>query len=479
MSKRFVRLTCLTLAVTMTLIIAPTTALAGKYTTYRDIDVSSLNLYCEWSDVELALGSGLPPFKGKIRDITRQELDSLCEQVLSDMNKLAGDIRDAQKAYKKFDELATKLDGMAYGDGVLKAALLAAAGAVPGATGVIGTIGSAGAGIAGDAAKGDGGWTSAAENAGFAAAGLAAGLAAGPLGSIFVSLAQFGYNQYKLYDMKQEMEKVLQESRLYLDFLNRLKKKIAEYKKRNEVKNEIVFEKAKSTHKFDFYDTENWYQWELNMTLNLDESKTGGFGEHTYTGDFTIVVLYNMSGFLDNPRRAYNRASDGRLDTIDKIQGQSKWSTADYNKNGVAEIERMIKGKATAIVDMMNDKIDFKFEQNDDFRATNIANFGYTLSVIASAPQIGKFWDASGDFAFYSNYSGPDNPPITLEGQGETRYWIHPKFTEVYPLSALQEMWENNNKQWQKEITFDEKAWRPWDYPNPRAELRIMGNPSR
>jgi hypothetical protein len=72
---------------------------------------------------------------------------------------------------------------MAYGKGAFKAALLAAAGAVPGAGGVIGTVGGAGVGIADDAAKGDGGWTSVAENVGFGGAGLIAGLAFGPLGS--------------------------------------------------------------------------------------------------------------------------------------------------------------------------------------------------------------------------------------------------------------------------------------------------------
>jgi hypothetical protein len=395
------------------------------------------------------------------------------------MNKFASDIVDSQKAHRKFDELATKLDGMAYGKGAFKAALLAAAGAVPGAGGVIGTVGGAGVGIADDAAKGDGGWTSVAENVGFGGAGLIAGLAFGPLGSLFVSLAQFGYNQYKLYDMKQELEQALQESRLYLDYLNRLKKKIADYKKKNIVRNEIVFDKAKSFRKFTFYDTKgNIAMWELDMTLRYEAGEVGASGERTYTGDFTIFVQYDMSGFLNSPRDAYNKAIGGGLDMIESIQGQAKWSTANYNKNGVAEIERTITGKATAIVNAY-DMVDFKFEQNDDLKATNIANIGYTLSVTASAPEIGKYWDASGDYAFMSNYSGPDNPPIKIEGQGDTRYWVHSGFTQAIPLETLQAMWEKDNLSWQKEFTFDEQAWRPWDQPNPPAELRIMAQITR
>jgi len=476
MKNQLKRLMCLALILVLLLTYAPATASAAVYLEYRNIDVSRLNLYCESSDVTLEIfGGGLPQFRGKLRDITRQELDKLCQEVLDDMNKMAGEVVDSQKAYKRFEDLATKLDGMTYGDGALKSAILAVAGAVPGAGGIAGTVGSSGIGMLDDLKNGDGGWTSVAEKTGFGAAGIAAGLAYGPLGSIFVSLAQFGWDQYKLYDMKKELEKALRDSQLYLNYLNRLKRKIAEYKKKNNVRREIVFEKAKSSREFYFFDTKNWCQWELNMTLKLDESKIGIHGELTYTGDFKIFVMYNMSGFLSNPRDVYNTASNGACDAIDGLQIPfEKWTTSNFNNGGVAEIERTLTGKATAIVDV-HGMVDFKFEQTDDLKATNIANVGFTLrAIMDNVPYLGKTWDAAADYEFISNYSGPSNPPIKIQGHGETRWWIHPTIG-----NHGREEWEAGNRRFIRDIVFDEQAWRPWDTPNPRAELRILGNSAR
>ena len=483
MKNRFIRSICLTLAILMTFAIAPAPVEAGRYLQYNDIDVTPLNIYCDWGDVELTiLRGGLPAFKGKMKDITRQELDRLCQQVLDEMGKFAVNIVDAQDAYKKVTGLATKLDGMAYGNGAIKAAVLAIAGAyLPGAAGIATTIGEGGKGIVDDFNKGDGGWTSVAEKGGFAAAGIGAGLAFGPLGSIFVSVAAFGWDQYKLYDMKKELEQAIREARPYIEFLNRLRQKIAEYKKWNNVRNEIVFDKAKSFRQFTFYNTEgNVAFWELDMTLKLDESKTGIYGERTYTGDFTLFVQYSMDGFLKNPGDAIEKATNGMCSAIESasysIEGVAYvWKATAYNRDpgGVAEITRTIRGKATAVVDVYG-MIDFKFEQIDDHRAVYIDNIGVTTSVVATAPILGKFWDAAQSHSFGCNYAGFGSPQMEIKGVEDPKpqWWIHSAYGPQG--AAMGEKWAADNLKWQKKFEFDDMAWRPWDQPNPPAELRII-----
>ena len=482
MKNRFKKLICITLIIIMVFAYAPMeTSASYKYTSYNDIDITPLNIYYGSFDVELTiLRGGLPGFKGGIRDISKEELDKLCAEVIREMNVSEWEIKDSQVAYKEFDELATKLDGMAYGDGALKAALLAAIGVIPGAGGVIGTWGGAGYSSI------DGGWTSVPANLGWAGlstgGAIVGGAFGGPIGaaigSLFVSLAQFGYEQYKLYEMRQEVQQKLVQSSLYLSFLSRLWRKIENYKRTHRLEGrEIVFTNALSGRTFYFYNVGgNNCAWVLNMTLKKIDSSPGLEG--TYTGDFHIFVIYDMIGFLKNPKEAANNATNGGLTALEassySMEGHvGTWTTSPYYKDsgGVAEIERTITGKATAVIDAYN-MVDFKFEQNDDLKSVNIDNLGFTINVVASAPEIGLYWDAGGDFVFHSNYSGSDNPPIRIEGQGDTRWWLHSGFGSMEGNSR--ELWENNIKNSVNAVTFDEQAWRPWDIPNPPAQMRIM-----
>ena len=381
---------------------------------------------------------------------------------------------ESQEAYNKADALATKLDGMAYGNGLIKAAILAAAGALPGASGVVGTI--TGTGL--DIIHGDGGWTSVAGDVAWGSAGLVAGLAGGPLGSIFVSVAKFGYDQYKLYDMKRELEQALAASRLYVDFLNRLKNRIARHEANRSNTRQIVFENSCVARTFEFYGTGgNSSLWQLNMTLTREARRTA-YGDNVYKGDFRMFVMYFMEGFLKDPAKAFNNSAGGALETAAQRAGGT-FSYTDYlnpRTGGVAEIERTITGKATAIIDSYG-VIEFQFEQEDDLKSVNIANLGYTGTWTQSAPDIGEFMRSTASTAFECNYSGSGNPRMRHVGQGDPQYWLHPIFYELGQdtvddaIRAWEESFRNLHID---DLEFDEEAWKPWHQPNPPSQLYMM-----
>ena len=437
------------------------------------------------------LQGGLQPplgqFMGGIRDITKEELDKLCAEVIGDMNNFESAIIQSQEAYNNLKRNAQDVDTRTGSGGLLKDALLAALGAIPG---VAGTVGTAGGVVVNTV---DNEWSSFLENLGWGGAsvgGSAAGTAiddkiGGVIGSLVDSLAQLGWKQNELNALKDRLEKSLYDAQLYLQFLVQLRQKIDKYKRMNEIKHEIIFANAHSSRSFSLYSHgANTALWTLDMTLKRTSESPGIEG--TYTGDFKILVQYVMQGFLSNPREVYNKANGKVLDRINGTLAlwNSPWygncTTPNYfgSNRGVAEIERTIIGKATATIDE-HGRVDFKFEQNDDLKATNIRNLGFSVIISANAPELSKFgeyYEAHGDYAFMSNYSGPDNPPIRMVVQSETQYWIR---LNIDAKLDKQEQcfitpWGTNNKEWLKEFEFDEEVWRPWDRANPPTELRIL-----
>jgi len=473
MKKHIKKVICLALVTIMTLAYAPAKAKAGKLTNYRGIDLTPLNLYYGHRDVALTIGTGFDKlvFRGELRTITKSQLEGICAQTVKDLNTTVDKILESQKAMRNFDELATKLDGRGYGDGALKAAIVAAAGALPGAAGVVGTVG----GTVLDIKDSDGGWTSTAESIGWGGAGVAAGAFAGPLGSLMVSLAQFGWSRLELWQMKEELELSYFEGETYRACLDLIRRKIENQKKLGMLSREIVFNESKQMRGFTFYGVGgNFSNWTFSMTLDQRIELDGMQG--VYAGDFRMFVTYGMYGFLTSPRDAANNNAGGAFDASEQTGNELfriKYSNYfNPSLGGVAEIERTITGTATAVVDEKGN-IDFKFEQSDDLRATNIANLGYMFDMSTSAPEIGEFWRVSANFAFESNYSGPDNPPMRVVGQGEPEYWVHPIYYEFEMTEAGRVAAENQLRNQQVEITFDENAWVPWVTPNPSARLEI------